>query len=290
MTQTAEPVWQHQFIATNSIRLHAVVQGSGPLLLLLHGFPEFWYTWRHQIPVFASHFRVVALDLRGYNDSDKPSDLIAYTLRELVKDIVGVVTELGYSQCVLVGHDWGGAIAWQVAYGHPTLVKQLIILNCPHPQKFIEGFAQPRQWLRSAYIGLFQLPWLPEWLLQANDYTLIEQTFRNLAVRPNAITETDIQRYKTAIARPGALTAAINYYRNLLSGGLWQQRWPILEVPTLMIWGEADPVFEPTLIDGTERYVLDFHLRLIPDCGHWVPQEAPLEVNEYMGNFLGVSD
>ncbi|MBE7382659.1 MAG: alpha/beta hydrolase [Leptolyngbya sp. SIO1E4] len=282
--------WQHQFITTNGIQLHYVTQGTGPLLLLLHGFPEFWYTWRHQIPVFAEHYTVVALDLRGYNDSDKPADASAYTMTELVRDIKGVIAGLGYERCVLVGHDWGGAIAWNMAYDYPDQVEKLIILNCPHPQRFLDGLtSSPLQLLRSAYIGFFQLPWLPETVLQMNDYQFIPQVFDAMAVNRSAISERDIQAYKTAAAKPGALQSALNYYRNLLNIPLWQREWPILEVPTLMIWGEDDPVFENALAEDTEESVRDFHLRFINQCGHWVPQEYPDLVNQYMAEFLEVS-
>lgn len=282
--------WQHRFIDTNGLRLHYVTQGTGPLLILLHGFPEFWYSWRHQIPVLAEHFTVVALDLRGYNDSDKPADVSAYVMPELVKDIVGVITGLGYERCILAGHDWGGAIAWNVAYIHPAKVEKLIIMNCPHPQRFLDGLSSsPIQWLRSAYIGFFQLPILPEILLQANDYQLIAQVFDAMAINRNTINETDIQAYKTAIAKPGALQAALNYYRNLLSSTPWQKTRSVLEIPTLMIWGEDDPAFEQALAEETEEYVRNFHLRFIADCGHWVPQEKSEIVNQHMATFLGIT-
>jgi pimeloyl-ACP methyl ester carboxylesterase len=280
---------QHQFIETNGIRLHYVTQGSGPLMLFLHGFPEFWYTWRHQIPVFAEHFTVVAVDLRGYNDSDKPSEVHEYAIEELVKDVAGVVTGLGYERCVLIGHDWGGAIAWHFAYAHPEMLEKLIILNCPHPQRFLEGFANPAQWFRSAYMGFFQLPFLPELVLKANDYQFIDDAFDSMAVNRNAITTADIQAFKTAAARPGALQSGLNYYRNMLPSFLFQRAWPVLEVPTLMIWGEDDPAFENSLVEGTEDYVRDLHLRYISQCGHWVPQEYPDLVNQYIGEFLQVS-
>ena len=281
--------WQHQFINTNGLRLHYVTQGTGPLLLLLHGFPEFWYTWRYQIPAFAEYYTVVALDLRGYNDSDKPSDINAYALSELVKDVSGVITGLGYERCILVGHDWGGVIAWSVAYAHSDQLEKLIILNCPHPQRWLDGLSSsPLQLLRSAYMGFFQLPWLPEVLLQANDYQFIATIFEAMAFNRSAISETDIQAYKTAAAKPGALSAALNYYRNLLNPMTWQREWPVLEIPTLMIWGENDPAFESALTEDTEDYVRDFHLRFIADCGHWVPQEYPDRVNRYMAEFLKV--
>lgn len=278
---------QHQFIKTNGLRLHYVTQGTGPLLLFLHGFPEFWYTWRHQIAAFADSFTVVALDLRGYNDSDKPQEISDYAMPELVKDVSGVITELGYERCVLVGHDWGGAIAWSTAYAHPEQVEKLVILNCPHPCRFRAGMTNPAQIMRSAYMLFFQIPWLPELVLQANDYDFISQAFDNMGVNRSAISETDVQAFKSAIARPGALTAALNYYRNLfLSPALFQQNWSVLEVPTLMIWGEEDPAFENTLVKNTEEYVRDFHLRYIPNCGHWVPQEYPDLVNQYIREFV----
>lgn len=290
MSLPATATLQHQFIETNGIRLHYVTQGSGPLMLFLHGFPEFWYTWRHQIPVFAEHFTVVAVDLRGYNDSDKPEETSAYALSELVKDVAGLITALGYERCMLVGHDWGGAIAWNFAYAHPDMVEKLVVLNCPHPQRFLEGMANPAQWLRSAYMAFFQIPWLPEFMLQANDYQFIDQAFDRMAINRSAITATDVQAFKTAIARPGALQAGLNYYRNLFNLSLFQQEWPVLEVPTLMIWGEDDPAFEPALAEGTEDYVRDFHLRYISNCGHWVPQEYPNLVNQYIGEFLHLSE
>ena len=279
---------QHQFIDTNGVRLHYVTQGSGPLMLFLHGFPEFWYTWRHQIPVFAEHFTVVVPDLRGYNDSDKPEDVGEYALSELAKDVLGIVQKLGDERCVLVGHDWGGAIAWKFAYAHPDMLDKLIILNCPHPRRFLDGLANPAQWLRSAYMGFFQLPFLPELVLQANDYQFIDKVFDGMATNRSAITETDVQAFKTAIAKPGALHAGLNYYRNLFTPAMFQQEWPVLEVPTLMIWGEDDPAFETSLAEGTEDYVRDFHLRYISQCGHWVPQEYPDLVNQYIGEFLRI--
>lgn len=289
MSDLGTTTLQHQFIRTNGIRLHYVTQGQGPLLLFLHGFPEFWYTWRHQIPVFAEFFKVVAVDLRGYNDSDKPAAVSDYAMPELVKDISELITALGYDRCHLVGHDWGGGIAWCVAQAHPAQVEKLVILNCPHPQRFIAGFAHPMQWWRSAYIGFFQLPWLPELVLAANGYEFIDTAFDNMAVNRSAITPADVQAFKTAIARPGALQAGLNYYRNLLSPNLLSSEWSVLEVPTLMIWGEDDPAFEPSLAEGTEDYVRDFHLRYIGNCGHWVPQEYPTLVNQYLAEFFGVS-
>ncbi|NJL01772.1 MAG: alpha/beta hydrolase [Spirulinaceae cyanobacterium RM2_2_10] len=279
------PLWTHHTIATNGIRLHYVAAGEGPLMLLLHGFPEFWYSWRHQIPEFAQAYRVVALDLRGYNESDKPQATRAYQMRELVEDVRGVITGLGYEHCVLVGHDWGGAIAWTFAYEHPELLQKLVVMNLPHPAKFTAALqSNPQQWLRSWYILLFQLPGLPEWLLQWDHYAALTAVFRDQAVDKRAFTEADLAAYRQAAAKPGALTAMLNYYRNL--DVLWGRTWGRLDVPTLLIWGEADVALGKELTAGTHEYVREFYLRYIPRCSHWVQQEQPDAVNQYLWAFL----
>ena len=258
-------------------------------MLFLHGFPEFWYSWRWQIPEFAKDHRVVALDLRGYNDSDKPEGLAAYQMTELLKDVEAVIRGLGYERCILVGHDWGGAIAWSFAYAYPHRLDRLIVMNLPHPAKFAEGLRTPQQLMRSWYIFLFQLPWLPEFLLQAGDYQSIEKMFRGMAIDKSAFTDVDIKTYKTAAAKRGALTAMLNYYRAVFSPKLLEQSWDILEIPTLLIWGENDAALGKEMTYGTEAYVRDFHLRYIPNCSHWVQQEQPQLVNQYMREFLAVS-
>jgi pimeloyl-ACP methyl ester carboxylesterase len=279
--------WQHEFIQTNGINLHYVTQGQGKLMLMLHGFPEFWYSWRHQITKFSKDYQVVALDLRGYNDSDKPQAVEAYAMTELLEDVKGVITGLGYENCILVGHDWGGAIAWNFAYTYPEMVEKLIILNLPHPAKFKEGLSTPQQLLKSWYIVLFQLPFIPESILQWNDYQAIAAAFKNMAVDKSAFTQEDLEAYKDAAAKRGALTAMLNYYRCTFQSMLKsQQQWGILNVPTLMIWGEKDTALGKELTYGTEAYVSDFRLKYIPNCSHWVQQEQPELVNQYMREFL----
>lgn len=277
--------WQEDYIVTNGIRLHYVTQGEGPLMLMLHGFPEFWYSWRQQISEFAKDYKVVAIDLRGYNKSDKPQAQSAYVMSEFIKDVKGVINGLGYDRCVLVGHDWGGMIAWYFAYAHPEMLEQLIVLNIPHPAKFAQGFRTPQQLLRSAYIFFFQLPVLPELMFQSNDYQAVESAFLGMAVDKNAFTKTDLEAYKDAAAQRGALTAMLNYYRNALTT-FGQSNWGVLDVPTLMIWGESDTALGKELTYGTEQYVKDFQLKYIPNCSHWVQQEQPALVNQYMREFL----
>ena len=277
---------QHEFISTNGIKLHYVTEGSGSLLIFLHGFPEFWYSWRHQIPEFASDHKVVAPDLRGYNDSDKPSDRNAYIMAEFVQDIKGLIEGLGYDRCILVGHDWGGAIAWNFAYAYPQMLEKLIILNLPHPAKFAEGLRSPQQLLRSSYIFFFQIPFLPELLLQANDYSPLEIAFRGMAVDKTTFSPADLDAYKAAAAKPGALTAMLNYYRNIFAQGMTSSDWSVLTVPTLLIWGEDDTALGKELTYGTEAYVRDFRIRYIPHCSHWVQQEQPQLVNQHIRDFI----
>ncbi|NJO71924.1 MAG: alpha/beta hydrolase, partial [Oscillatoriales cyanobacterium RM1_1_9] len=235
--------WTSNFIIANSIKLHYVTQGSGKLILMLHGFPEFWYSWRHQIPEFASHYKVVALDMRGYNDSDKPREVSAYRPEAVIADIKAVIEALDYEQCILVGHDWGGAIAWGFAYAYPEMVEKLIVLNIPHPAKFKDGLWNLEQLQKSWYIFFFQLPILPELFLQADDYRAIAAAFIDMAIDKSTFSSEDLEAYKDAAARRGALTAMVNYYRNIFQGLLDPNRaeeWGLLRVPTLMIWGEDD--------------------------------------------------
>jgi pimeloyl-ACP methyl ester carboxylesterase len=279
--------WQEDYIITNGVKLHYVTQGEGKLMLMLHGFPEFWYSWRHQIPESARDYKVVALDLRGYNDSDKPKDVSAYQISELVNDIKGVIQGLGYESCILVGHDWGGMIAWYLAYTYPQLVDKLIVMNIPHPAKFTEALrSNPQQLLRSWYIFFFQLPLLPELLFQWDDYRLIASSFIDMAIDKRAFSEADLNAYKDAAAKRGALPAMLNYYRNVFQGIFKQHRWDVLPIPTLLIWGENDTALGKELTYNTKDYVSDLQIRYIPNCSHWVQQEQPQLVNQYMREFL----
>jgi pimeloyl-ACP methyl ester carboxylesterase len=188
---------------------------------------------------------------------------------------------------VVVGHDWGGAIAWHLAITRPELVERLVVLNAPHPAAFRRELRRPSQWLRSAYVLFFQLPWLPEWFLAAGDYAVLERTLRQQPVRPGAFTPEDVRAYKGALARPGARTAALNYYRAAL-------RYPAAAVatdrpvtaPTLLIWGERDAYLSVGLTRGLERWVADLRVERLPDASHWVQNDAPERVNQLIGEFL----
>ncbi|MGD1897719.1 MAG: alpha/beta fold hydrolase, partial [Phormidesmis sp.] len=193
---------------------------------------------------------------------------------------------MGYEDCELVAQDWGGAIDWQFAYAYPNLITRLIVLNIPHPAKFAAGLRTFRQLKRSWYIAFFQLPAIPERMLKKNNYKAIRAVFRDSAINPNAFTEKDLDALVEAAAKPGALTGMLNYYRNLSIKTLKQKTEGKLTVPTLMIWGEEDAALGKELSEGTEDYVADLTLRYIPNCSHWVQQEQPVLVNQYIREFL----
>lgn len=278
---------KHDYLVSNGIRLHYVTQGGGSLMLMLHGFPEFWYSWRYQISEFAEDYKVVAIDLRGYNESQKPQERTAYAIAELIKDIEGVIQGLGYDRCILVGHDWGGAIAWSFAHTYPKMLEKLIVMNLPHPAKFAQALrSNLQQMLRSWYILFFQLPWLPELAFQFDDYRAIASAFVDSAIDKTVFKDEDLIAYRKAAAKPGAITAMLNYYRNIFPGLLAPKAWDLLQVPTLMIWGEKDKFLGKELTYDTQVYVKDFQLKYIPNCSHWVQQEKPQLVNRYIREFL----
>src|SRR5438093_7218858 len=210
--------WEHRDIITNGIRMHYVTQGSGPLVVLLHGFPEFWYSWRYQIPFLAEHgYTVVAPDLRGYNDTDKPRK--GYDVPTLLRDIAGLIRGLGQDQAIIVGHDWGGGLAWQFAIHYPYMTSRLIVMNAPHLYAMLREFRTLKQLRKSWYIFFFQIPWLPEAIARASRYAFVRRALERDPMRAGAYSARDISLYLDAIAQPGALTATTNYYRALIRYG-----------------------------------------------------------------------
>jgi pimeloyl-ACP methyl ester carboxylesterase len=284
--QVASP---HRYATVNGVRLHYVEYGKGPLILLLHGFPECWYAWRYQLPALAqAGFRVVAPDLRGYNLSDKPRGVHAYRMECFIGDVKGLIQTLGEDRAVVVGHDWGGVIAWQLAISEPQMVKKLIILNAPHPQRYLEALKTPGQLLRSWYVLFFQLPWLPELMIRSFGFAGLRQRLLNEPVHADAFDEVTVKVYQRALGQPGALTAALNYYRagfRSLVRGLRPNIQPI-EMPTLVIWGEQDRYLGADLLEGLEPWVKDLTVERFADASHWVQAEVPERVNERMLQFL----
>ena len=281
---------EHKFIQTNSIKMHYVTTGKGPLLLLLHGFPQFWYTWRHQIPVLAKHFTVVAPDLRGYNDSDKPPNVDDYKPKELVEDIVGLIHGLGHDKAFLVGHDWGGAVAWRVAIAHPEVLEKLVIINAPHPLKMAKALQSDFSQIRKSwYFFFFQLPKLPEYFVLKNLNNIDNNLFTKTAFKRNAFTQEDLEQYSKAISKPGAITAVLNYYRAIFKHRSIDKKnddYKIL-TPTLLIWGEQDKALGKELTYNMETlFNAPFRIEYISDAGHWVPEEQPEIVNRLLLEFL----
>lgn len=285
--------WTHREGRVNGIRLHWVEQGEGPLVVLLHGFPEFWYAWRHQLPALAAAgFRAVAPDLRGYNLSDKPRGVRAYRIEALLGDLEGLIALLGVEQggarAHVVGHDWGGAFAWYAPLFLPERLLSLSLLNAPHPLAFRRELkSSPAQRKKSSYVFFFQLPWLPERRIRAGNFAAVEKMLRRDPVRTGAFTDEDVRAYKDALARPGALTAAVNWYRAALRfpprvGG---RSWPE-GLKTLVVWGERDRYLGPGLLEGLDRWVPNLTVERIPDASHWVQADAPGRVNELLVTFL----
>lgn len=281
---------RERWVDANGLRFHCVEAGdvNGQLVLLLHGFPEFWRSWKHQIPVLAEDFHVVAVDLRGYNLTDKPAT--GYSIDDLTDDIRALIAALGVEQAHLVGHDWGGVLAFAFAYRYPRLLSKLAVLNAPHPIRFAEELRNnPAQRLKSWYVAFFQLPWLPELLLSANDYAAVERIFRHDSIRPGTFSDEDILAYKGALAVPGALTCVLAYYRNALKLDDFAARWSEEKIssPTQILWGIRDVALELTLTDQLERFFAGpLSIERIPNSGHWVQLEAPEAVNACLVPFL----
>lgn len=280
--------WKHDFIQVNRMGIHYVTAGKGPLLLLLHGFPESWYTWRHQIPFLAQHFQVVAPDLRGYGESDRPKKVADYQPSEIVSDIVGLIKGLGHEKARIVGHDWGGAIAWRMGIEHPEMVEQLAILNCPHPYLFFKALKSNfTQLKKSWYLFAFQLPYLPEMLFRTNPEKVLKGILRGSTKKPEIFKDEDIQYYLKSLKKPGAIEAAINYYRATFRA----KKDPIIKdkikVPTLLIWGDGDAALGKELTIGTEELVEGpFKIEFLSGCSHWVNEEEPERVNQMLLDFL----
>lgn len=270
------------------VRLHYVEAGSGPLVILLHGFPDFWYSWRHQIPALAAAgYRVVAPDMRGYNLSEKPRGIGAYRIEHLTADVAALIHHLGIERAVVVGHDWGAAVAWRFAMDYPALLERLVILNVPHPEQMARGLRTLRQLRKSWYIFAFQAPFLPELGLSARDFAALRATLRNDPRQPDAFTDDDIDRYVAALRQPGALTAAINYYRAAV-------RYPAslvrhlqrINQPVQVIWGEQDRYLGRELAIPHPRWVPNARVTFIPEASHWVQHDCPAQVNKLLLAFL----
>ncbi len=282
---------QHRTEMVGSLRMHYVVDGEGPLVLLLHGFPEFWWSWRFQLaPLVAAGYRVVAPDLRGYNQTDRPGP---YDLDTLAGDVASLIAHLGESRATVVGHDWGGAITWHLAAMRPDLCQRAIVLNAPHPAVFARVIRRSlRQMRRSWYMFFFQLPWLPERWIVKDGARLLLRIYRANAVDRSNFADADVRPFREAITQPGAATAALGYYRaafaRVLRSGGKGDRYPLISCPVLLIWAKDDlALIYEELVPPTRRWVSDLRIEPIENCGHFVHQERPEAVNARLLSFLG---
>lgn len=283
-----------QFIQTNNIKLHVLTDGpeNGPSVILLHGFPEFHYGWRKQIPALAAAgFRVIAPDQRGYNLSDKPRGTAAYDVNTLAKDVVGLFDHFGIQKAKLVGHDWGAAVAWMMALNHPERLEKLAILNVPHPDVMARFILEdPVQRRKSWYIFAIQLRYIAEWKLSRNN-------FRNMARmlvgsgKKSTFTREDIAEYKKAWSQPGALTGMLNWYRAMFRGSfkyLLHRNIPARRVktPTLILWGKRDVALNHEMVESSLALCDDGRAVMFEDATHWVQHDKADEVNKHLIEFL----
>jgi pimeloyl-ACP methyl ester carboxylesterase len=274
-----------RFVEVNGVRLHVAEAGRGPLVVLLHGFPEFWYAWRRQIPVLArAGFRVVAPDMRGYNLSDKPRGIDAYRVPTLVEDVAQLIRACGASRATVVGHDWGGLVAWAFAMQHPEMLDRLVILNSPHPKSMAREIRKTKQLLKSWYMFFFQLPWLPEATTRARRFAGLLRDYERDPLVPGTFAPEDRERHVAALSQPGALTAMINYYRALRRRGVGVTRRRI-EAPVLVIWSDRDRYLVPELAESDPALVPHARVERI-DASHWVQNEQPERVNALLIDFL----
>ncbi|KAI6653420.1 Epoxide hydrolase 4-like [Oopsacas minuta] len=281
----------HQFITVNGIKLHYVISGpeNAPVMLMLHGFPEFWYSWRYQIREFNKDYRVIAVDLRGYGESDKPLDKSAYTRQQLTSDIIELISSMCQDKCILVAHDWGGILAWRVVQQRPDLVKKFIVLCCPHAKRYMElvrtdNATLLRQW----YVLLFQIPLLPELTLGADNYLSLKRTFHGTAsglINSHRMDDDSMQAFLYTFSQENALKCPLYYYRNMFAKDIKIPKAQKVEVPTLLMMGVHDAFLSLELGEGNEKYVEDIRVKNI-NGSHWLQQDCPDEVNKEIRVFL----
>lgn len=278
------------FAQIGGVRLHYAKAGSGArLVILLHGFPECWYSWRHQLADLGDNYTVVAPDMRGYNLSDKPAKVSDYEVDRLVDDVIGLIRHFGHENAAIVGHDWGGGVAWALAQNHPEYVWKLAVLQTP-PVSIWRKNLTLKQFLASWYMFFFQIPALPEFIFKLNDYAMLANALKNSTAEKGVFTEEDIKEYKKAWSEPFALTAMVNYYRaNILKRfyGNDTEAPPKVTVPTVFIYGEQDKAILPETVKGVgeavEAEYEEFH---IPTSAHWAQQEASEAVTQILQEFF----
>ncbi|HWB09712.1 MAG TPA: alpha/beta hydrolase [Pirellulales bacterium] len=279
----------HRHVTANGLRFHVATAGpeEGPLVILLHGFPEPWFGWRHQIePLAEAGFSVWAPDQRGYNLSDKPKGIAPYALRHLAADVAGLIGAAGRERATVVGHDWGGVVAWYLAAMQPDIVERAIILNVPQPAVMLQHLRRnPRQMLRSWYVGFFQLPWLPEaWLSLQRGWPLARALRRTS--RPGTFSLEELDQYREAWSQPGAVASMVNWYRAGMRYSAREASAAPVRVPTLLIWGARDVFLGREMAQPSLDLCDNGRLEMIAEATHWVQHEEPQRVNQLISEFI----
>lgn len=279
----------HRERLVNGITLHTVEAGSGTPVVLLHGFPEFWYSWRYQIDALVgAGLRFIAPDLRGYNRSAKPEGVAAYSIETVAQDVVALIDQLG-EKAALVGHDWGGVVAWRVAKIAPHLLSSLTVLNIPHPHAVNEKKSSPKQAVRFWYQLALQPPAVPEIVLAARNFLALRRLLQQSVRRPGAVSERDLDLYVDAWRQRGALTGMLNYYRALLRRTPSRSAaatTPESPPPTMLVMGEHEPVFLRETLEASAKYLPTIRLELVASGGHFVHQDDPEAVNQLLIRFV----
>jgi pimeloyl-ACP methyl ester carboxylesterase len=300
MTRAADPdraggaahLWppgvEHRTVAFDDQQLHVVLAGpeGAPLVLLLHGFPEGALGWRRQVePLARAGWRIAVPDQRGYGTSSKPAGAAAYRLDALAQDVIGLAHALGHVRARLVGHDWGGVVAWNLLERHAGFVDRAVILNAPHPATLLEHmWRHPTQALKSAYIAFFQLPRLPEAWLRADRHALLRRVLTSTS-RAGAFDEATLEAYATAWSAPGALRAMLNWYRAL--PGSPRRPPQRIGVPVRIVWGDEDSALDKGLAERAATLCDRAEVIHLPDCTHWLAHEDPQRVSRLIVEWLG---
>ena len=295
-----KPMLKNSYVHVNGVRLHVVTAGKGPLILFLHGFPEFWYEWKNQLAEFGKDHLAVAPDMRGYDLSDKPQALDQYKMNVLVEDVRALGDHFSHQKkFILVAHDWGGAVAWAFAIAHPEMLEKLVIVNAPHPGVFGRLLAtDPAQQKASQYMLMFRSP-QAEQTLSADNYAWLVSAVLGDGLKNGVFNDEDKQAYIKAWSQPGALTGGLNYYRANEVGPPAAGQNPsggrssapdlsalMVKVSTLVIWGEKDTALLTQNLDGLEKFVPQLTIKRIPDGSHWVVHEKRDEVNAAIRDFI----
>jgi epoxide hydrolase 4 len=287
----------HGYAFVNGVRLHYLSAGRGPLILFVHGFPEFSYAWKAQLEAFAADYHAVAVDLRGYNLSDKPEGVEAYRAKHVVEDLRQLIAHFGHSRCIVVAHDWGGAASWLLAARHPQCIEKLVIVNSPHPVLFARELAtNPAQHAASDYMRLLIDP-KAERVMAEDNFRRVVNLLTKSSTDASWLTPELLAHYREAWSQPGALTGSLNYYRasplhppdgqdrGAATAPLPAQEFTV-RVPTLVIWGERDTALLPNLLDGLDAFVPDVRIERIANGSHWVVHEFPGRVNALIREFI----